>query len=243
MAVQDILPGLRSEYGIDLVIANVENVAHGIGTTTRLADELLEQGIDVMTSGNHIWAHKEIIPYLENDKPIMRPLNYPQGVPGKGYVIKDNVAVINLIGRTFMSSYDCPFRAAEKLLGELGNVPKIKIIDFHAEATSEKVALGRYFDGRVSAVLGTHTHVGTIDARILSGGTAYVTDIGMTGPLESVIGDNTDEVIQRFLTGIPNRLVVASGPVIFTAMLLDIDETTGKAKSIERIYREVAGEN
>ena len=243
MAVQDILPGLRSEYGIDLVIANVENVAHGIGTTTRLADELLEQGIDVMTSGNHIWAHKEIIPYLENDKPIMRPLNYPQGVPGKGYVIQDNVAVINLIGRTFMSSYDCPFRAAEKLLGELGNVPKIKIIDFHAEATSEKVALGRYFDGRVSAVLGTHTHVGTIDARILSGGTAYVTDIGMTGPLESVIGDNTDEVIQRFLTGIPNRLVVASGPVIFTAMLLDIDDTTGKAKSIERIYREVAGEN
>jgi metallophosphoesterase (TIGR00282 family) len=243
MAVQDILPGLRSEYGIDLVIANVENVAHGIGTTTRLADELLEQGIDVMTSGNHIWAHKEIIPYLENDKPIMRPLNYPQGVPGKGYVIKDNVAVINLIGRTFMSSYDCPFRAAEKLLGELGETPKIKIIDFHAEATSEKVALGRYFDGRVSAVLGTHTHVGTIDARILSGGTAYVTDIGMTGPLESVIGDNTDEVIQRFLTGIPNRLVVASGPVIFTAMLLDIDETTGKAKSIERIYREVAGEN
>ncbi|NLE08132.1 MAG: TIGR00282 family metallophosphoesterase [Dehalococcoidales bacterium] len=243
MAVQDILPGLRSEYGIDLVIANVENVAHGIGTTTRLADELLEQGIDVMTSGNHIWAHKEIIPYLENDKPIMRPLNYPQGVPGKGYVIQDNVAVINLNGRTFMSSYDCPFRAAEKLLGELGNVPKIKIIDFHAEATSEKVALGRYFDGRVSAVLGTHTHVGTIDARILSGGTAYVTDIGMTGPLESVIGDNTDEVIQRFLTGIPNRLVVASGPVIFTAMLLDIDETTGKAKSIERIYREVAGEN
>ncbi len=243
MAVQDILPGLRSEYGIDLVIANVENVAHGIGTTTRLADELLEQGIDVMTSGNHIWAHKEIIPYLENDKPIMRPLNYPQGVPGKGYVIKDNVAVINLIGRTFMSSYDCPFRAAEKLLGELGETPKIKIIDFHAEATSEKVALGRYFDGRVSAVLGTHTHVGTIDARILSGGTAYVTDIGMTGPLESVIGDNTDEVIQRFLTGIPNRLVVASGPVIFTAMLLDIDDTTGKAKSIERIYREVAGEN
>jgi len=242
LAVQDMLPGLRSEYRIDLVIANVENIAHGIGTTPNLVDELLESGVDVMTSGNHIWAHREIIPYLESDKPIMRPLNYPQGVPGKGFVIKNEVAVINLIGRTFMTSYDCPFRTADKLLEELGDKPRIKIIDFHAEATSEKVALGRYFDSRVSAVLGTHTHVGTIDSRILPGGTAYVTDIGMTGPGESVIGDSPDEVIQRFLTQIPVRLTVATGPVIFTAMLLNVDEKTGKAKSIERIYRELEGE-
>jgi 2',3'-cyclic-nucleotide 2'-phosphodiesterase len=242
-AVQKLLPGLRSQYSIDMVIANAENVAGGIGTTPGTASELLECGVDIMTSGNHIWAHKEIIPCLENDMPIMRPLNYPAGVPGKGYIIKDRVAVINLIGRTFMSPYDCPFKTMDKLLEELGGKPIIKIIDFHAEATSEKVALGRYLDGRVTAVLGTHTHVGTIDSRILPGGTAYVTDIGMTGPKESVIGDSIDEVIQRFLTMIPNRLPVGKGPVIFTAMLLDVDNKSGKAKSIERIYQEIEVED
>ncbi|MBN2238526.1 MAG: TIGR00282 family metallophosphoesterase [Dehalococcoidales bacterium] len=242
-AVHKLLPGLRVRYGIDMVIANAENVAHGIGTTPSMASELMESGVDVMTSGNHIWAHKEIIPWLENDMPIMRPLNYPPGVPGKGYVIRNNVAVINLIGRTFMSPYDCPFRAADNLLQQLGDKPAIKIIDFHAEATSEKVALGRYLDGRVSAVLGTHTHVGTIDSRILPNGTAYVTDIGMTGPKESVIGDSFDDVLQRFLTAIPNRLSVANGPVIFSGMLLDVDENTGLARSIERIYREIEGED
>jgi metallophosphoesterase (TIGR00282 family) len=243
MAVQKILPGLRDQYKIEMVIANVENIAGGIGATPATVNELMECGVDVMTSGNHIWAHREILPYLENDMPIIRPLNYPEGVEGKGYIIKDNVAVINLIGRTFMSSYDCPFRTMDKLLEKLGNKPVIKIIDFHAEATSEKVALGRYFDGRVSAVMGTHTHIGTIDAGILPGGTAYVTDIGMTGPKESVIGDNIDDVVQRFLTMIPNRLSVAKGAVIFTAMLLDIDKKTGKAKSIERIYQEIEGED
>ncbi len=243
LAVQKILPGLRKEQKIDMVIANAENVAGGIGTTPNMADELFSYGIDVLTSGNHIWAHREIIPYLEGDAPIMRPLNYPPGVPGKGYVIKGNVAVINLIGRTFMSNFDCPFRAMDALLAELGEKPLIKIVDFHAEATSEKIALGRYLDNRVSAVLGTHTHVGTIDARILVGGTAYVTDIGMTGPKESVIGDNPDEVMQRFLTMIPKRLSVAKGPVIFTAMLVKIDDKTGRAKSIERIYQETEGED
>ncbi len=243
LAVQKIVPGLRKEYKIDLVIANAENVAGGIGTTPNMADELFAYGIDILTSGNHIWAHREIIPYLEGETPIMRPLNYPPGVPGKGYVIKGNVAVINLIGRTFMSNFDCPFRAMDALLAELGDKPLIKIVDFHAEATSEKIALGRYLDNRVSAVLGTHTHVGTIDARILIGGTAYVTDIGMTGPKESVIGDNPDEVMQRFLTMIPKRLSVAKGPVIFTAMLVKIDDKTGRAKSIERIYQETEGED
>jgi metallophosphoesterase (TIGR00282 family) len=243
LAVQKVLPGLRKEYNVDMVIANAENLAGGIGTTPATAHELLECGVDIMTSGNHIWAHREIIPSLEDDTPIMRPLNYPPGVPGKGYVIKGKVAVINLIGRTFMSSYDCPFRAMDSVLENLGNKPPVKIVDFHAEATSEKVAMGRYLDGRVTAVLGTHTHVGTIDARVLSGGTAYVTDIGMTGPKESVIGDNMDDVIQRFLTAIPVRLTVAKGPVIFTAMLLDVDNKSGKAKSIERIYRELEGED
>ncbi|UCC18083.1 MAG: TIGR00282 family metallophosphoesterase [Dehalococcoidales bacterium] len=242
-AVREILPGLRDQFDIEMVIANVENTAGGIGATPSTVDELIDYGINVMTSGNHIWAHREIIPYLENDKPVIRPLNYPEGVTGKGYIIKDNVAVINLIGRTFMSNYDCPFRTADKLLEQLGDKPAIKIIDFHAEATSEKVALGRYFDGRVSAVLGTHTHIGTIDARILPEGTAYVTDIGMTGPKDSVIGDSIEDVVQRFLTMVPKRLPVAKGPVVFTAMLLDVDTKTGNAKSIERIYREIEGED
>jgi len=243
LAVQKILPGLREEYGIDMVIANVENLAGGIGTTPATANEMLDYGVNVMTSGNHIWAHREIIPFLEDETPIMRPLNYPPGVPGKGYVIRDKVAVINLIGRVFMSNYDCPFRTMDSLLEELGSKQPVKIIDFHAEATSEKIALGRYLDGRVTAVLGTHTHIGTIDARILPRGTAYVTDIGMTGPKESVIGDSVDDVLQRFLTQIPNRLSVAKGSVIFTAMLLDVDEKTGKARSIERLYREIEGED
>ncbi len=243
LAVQKILPGLRDQYNIEMVIANAENIAGGIGATPATANELLGCGVDVMTSGNHIWAHKEILPYLNDDTPLIRPLNYPEGVQGRGYIIKDKVAVINLIGRTFMASYDCPFRTTDALLEELGNKPVIKVVDFHAEATSEKVALGRYLDGRVSAVLGTHTHVGTIDSRILPEGTAYVTDIGMTGPKDSVIGDNIEDVVERFLTMIPKRLSVGKGTVIFTAMLLDINNKTGKATSIERIYQEIEGED
>ncbi len=239
-AVQKLLPDLRKQYDIDMVIANSENIAGGLGVTPPTANELLEAGVDVMTSGNHIWAQKEILPYLDNEEmPLLRPLNYPPGVQGRGFLIKDKVMVVNLIGRTFMSNYDCPFRAMDKLLAENEKKPPVIIIDFHAEATSEKVALGRYLDGRVSAVLGTHTHVGTIDHRILPQGTAYVTDIGMTGPVDSVIGDDIDAVIQRFLTMINNRLPVAQGKVMFTAMLVGIDNKTGKATSIERVTREV----
>jgi metallophosphoesterase (TIGR00282 family) len=239
-AVQKLLPGLRKQYDIDLVIANAENVAGGLGVTPPTANELLEAGVDVMTSGNHIWAQKEILPYLDNDEmPLLRPLNYPPGVQGRGYLIKDKILVVNLIGRTFMSDYDCPFRTMDRLLEEIEKKPPVIIVDFHAEATSEKVALGRYLDGRVSAVLGTHTHVGTIDHRLLPGGTAYVTDIGMTGPVESVIGDDIQAVLQRFLTMIPNRLPVGQGKVTFTAMLIGIDNKSGKATSIERISREV----
>ena len=229
---------LREQLGIDLVIANAENVAGGIGVTSTTAEELLNAGVDVLTSGNHIWAQKEIIPYLDGDMPILRPLNYPPGVPGRGYLIIGGVMVVNLIGRTFMDNYDCPFRAMDKLLAEPGRKPPVIIVDFHAEATSEKMAMGKYLDGRVSAVLGTHTHVGTIDTRLLPKGTAYVTDIGMAGPIDSVIGDNPEEVLQRFLTIIHNRLTVGSGRTMLNAVLVDVDEKSGKASSIERIYRE-----
>jgi len=238
-AVNKLLPDLRQQYGLDLVIANAENVAGGIGLTPNTATELLDAGVDVLTSGNHIWAQKEIVPYLDGEMPILRPLNYPPDVPGRGYIVKGQTMVVNLIGRTFMGNFDCPFRAMEQLLAELKPKPPVIIIDFHAEATSEKMALGRYLDGRVSAVLGTHTHVGTIDAQLLPQGTAYVTDIGMTGPLNSVIGDDTEAVLDRFLTMIPHRLSVGKGKTIFNAVLVEIDKDNGKAISIDRIYREV----
>jgi metallophosphoesterase (TIGR00282 family) len=235
-AVSRLLPDLRRQYGLDMVIANGENAAGGIGLTPETARELLDAGVDVLTSGNHIWAQKEIFPYLDGQMPILRPLNYPPGVPGRGHLIFGEVAVVNIMGRTFIGNLDCPFQAMDKLLPEIKQ--KVIIVDFHAEATSEKVAMGRYLDGRVSAVLGTHTHVGTIDTRILSGGTAYVTDIGMTGPIDSIIGDDAEAVLKRFLTGIHHRLSVGKGKAALNAVMVAIDPSTGKAESIERIYRE-----
>ena len=235
-AISQLLPALRQQYGLDLVIANAENAAGGLGLTLATAKELLDGDVDILTSGNHIWAQKEIIPYLDGDMPILRPLNYPPGVPGRGYIIRGRVVVVNLIGRTFIGDFDCPFRAMDQLLARLEQ--KVIIVDFHAEATSEKVAMGRYLDGRVSAVLGTHTHVGTIDVQILPQGTAYVSDIGMTGPIDSVIGDDTELVIQRFLTQMPYRLSVGKGKTALNAILVRVDDATGKALSIERIYRE-----
>jgi len=236
-ALSQLLPGLRRQYGLDLVIVNGENAAGGIGLTLETAREMLDAGADVLTSGNHIWMHREIYPYLDSDMPILRPLNYPPGVPGRGYLVTGKLAVVNIIGRVFLGEFDCPFRAMDTLLSKLE--PKIIIVDFHAEATSEKVAMGRYLDGRVSAVLGTHTHVGTTDARILPGGTAYVSDIGMTGPLDSVIGDETEGAIARFLTGMPHRLSVGKGKTAFNGMVIEVDDNTGRALRIERIYREV----
>jgi metallophosphoesterase (TIGR00282 family) len=236
MAINQLLPALRQQYNLDLVIANAENVAGGVGLTPDTARELLSDGVDVLTSGNHIWAQKEIIPYLDGELPILRPLNYPPGVPGKGYLTIGRVAVVNLIGRTFIGDFDCPFRAMDQLLAKI--TEKIIIVDFHAEATSEKVAMGRYLDGRISAVLGTHTHVGTIDASILPHGTAYVSDIGMSGPIDSVIGDDTDSVLQRFLTQMPHRLSVGKGRTVLNAILVGVDDDTGRATSIERIQRE-----
>ena len=238
-AVTEVLPGLQEQHGLDLVIANAENIAGGLGVTLATARELLDAGVDVLTSGNHIWAKKEIIPYLDSEMPILRPLNYPPSVPGKGYMVKGQTMVVNLIGRTFIGNFDCPFRAMDQLLAELRPKPPVIIVDFHAEATSEKMAMGRYLDGRVSAVLGTHTHVGTIDAQLLPQGTAYVTDIGMTGPINSIIGDTTETVLQRFLTIIPHRLSVGQGKVMFDAVLVKVDDKSGKAVNIDRIHQEI----
>jgi metallophosphoesterase (TIGR00282 family) len=236
-ALSQLLPGLRQQYGLDLIIVNGENAAGGIGVTVATAREMLDAGADVLTSGNHIWMHREIYPYLDGDMPILRPLNYPPGVPGRGYIVIGRVAVVNLIGRVFIGDFDNPFHAIDKLLAELE--PKIIIVDFHAEATSEKVAMGRYLDGRVSAVLGTHTHVGTTDAQILPGGTAYVSDIGMTGPLDSVIGDDAEAAIERFLTNMPHRLSVGKGKIALNGIMVEVDDDSGRALSIERIYQEV----
>jgi metallophosphoesterase (TIGR00282 family) len=234
------LRDIRKQYKTSIVIANAENAAGGFGLTPDTAKELLGAGIDVLTSGNHIFAQKEIIPYLDADIPILRPLNYPPGVPGRGYLTLGKALVVNLMGRTFMNNLDDPFRAMDKLLEELDKKPKVIVVDFHAEATSEKVAMGRYLDGRVSAVLGTHTHVGTIDTQILKGGTAYVTDIGMTGPTDSIIGDDADAVLQRFLTQMPHHLSVGKGKPQLNAVLVEVDEASGKAKSIKRIQQEMA---
>lgn len=238
-AVKEILPRLRDEYGITLAIANGENAAGGIGLTPGTAQELFDSGIDVITTGNHVWAHHEVIPYLDSAAAVIRPLNYPPMTPGRGYWIKDNIMVVNIIGRTFVGDFDCPFRAMDKLLGELDRKPAVIIVDFHAEATSEKVAMGRYLDGRVSAVLGTHTHIGTIDACILPKGTAYVTEIGMVGPINSVIGVEVSAVIDRFLTQIPKRFSVAKGQVSFDAIVVEATDNSGKAIDIKRVRQVV----
>lgn len=234
-AVKGLLPGLRRDHGLDLVIANGENAAGGFGLTPATAQELFAAGVDIITSGNHIWDQKEIIPHLDGDLPILRPLNYPPAAPGRGYLIRGGVLVVNLIGRTFMGSYDCPFRSMDRLLTELTKLPPVVIVDFHAEATSEKAAMGWYLDGRVSAVLGTHTHVPTADPRLLPKGTAYVSDVGMTGPLNSIIGDDPETVLARFLTAMPNRLQVADGPVVLNSVVVDIDEASGRATAICRL--------
>ena len=200
-ALAELLPRLRDEKEIDLVLANGENSAGGIGITPATTAELLKAGVDFITSGNHVWRHKEIIPVLEAESRLVRPLNMPPGVPGRGHVIADKVMVVNLLGRVFMDPFDCPFRAMDQLLQEANPRPKTVIVDFHAEATAEKIALGWYLDGRVSAVLGTHTHVGTIDTRILPRGTAFVSDVGMVGASESVIGDDVESVLDEVLVG------------------------------------------
>jgi metallophosphoesterase (TIGR00282 family) len=232
--VQDII----ETNHIDLAIANAENAAGGFGITPAIAEELLALGLDVLTSGNHVWDKRELYDYFARQPRLLRPANYA-GVPGSGVVVRRarngvDCAVINLQGRTYMPSTDCPFRKADEILGALDPAVKVKFVDFHAEVTSEKIALGRYLDGRVSAVVGTHTHVPTADTRILAGGTAYQTDCGMTGPYDSVIGVETDVILQRFLTALPVRMEAARKGAELHAVIVDVDETTGKARAIRR---------
>jgi len=240
-AVKAILPELKKELRPNLTVINGENAAGGFGLTAKIAAELKGAGADVITSGNHVFAQKEFVGDLPNLERVLRPANYPPQAPGQGWCVVDagghEVLVMNLIGRIFLESLDDPFRAADAILAAH---PETRIVfcDMHAEATSEKTAMGWYLDGRASAVVGTHTHVPTADARILPGGTAYVTDVGMVGPRDSCIGMDKDVVIQRFLTGVPNRFVVASGTVTFNSVLVTISSSTGRATSIQRVDRE-----
>ncbi len=236
--VADHLQDIVATNRIDLAIANVENSAGGFGITPAIAEDLLALGLDVLTSGNHVWDKREIFDYLGRQPRLLRPANYPDA-PGSGVITfrtKGGVdcAVINLQGRVYMPATDCPFRKADQILRDLDPSIKVKFVDFHAEVTSEKVALGWHLDGRVSAVIGTHTHIPTADTRILPGGTAYQTDCGMTGPYGSVIGVQTDIVLQRFLTSLPVRMEAAKSRPELHAVIVDVDEATGRARAVRR---------
>jgi metallophosphoesterase (TIGR00282 family) len=241
--VAALLPQLREELRIDAVIANGENAAAGRGLTANTARDLFDAGVDVITSGNHIWDQKEIVPLLDGEGHILRPANYPEGVPGRGMDRLGDLTVINLMGRTFMYEIDDPFRAADRLLAQVPAGSPI-IVDMHGEATSEKVGMGWYLDGRVSAVFGTHTHVPTADQRLLPKGTAFVCDLGMVGTRDSIIGVEAEPVLRKFLTGMPARFPVAEGsPTIqFNSVLFEIDDATGAAVSVERVDREWEGD-
>jgi 2',3'-cyclic-nucleotide 2'-phosphodiesterase len=239
-AVARAVPRLVAQRQIDIVIGNGENAAGGFGITPELAEELFDIGLAVITTGNHAWDKKEILDYFPREPRLLRPANYPCGVPGYGSVVVESASgeqlgVLQLMGRAYMPTLDCPFQAAKRELAMLKKRTVAVIVDMHAEATSEKMAMGHHLDGEVVAVVGTHTHVQTADDQILPKGTAYLTDIGMTGPLHSVIGVKKELAIEKFLTGMPRRFEVASGPSVFCAVLLELDARLGKALSIERI--------
>jgi metallophosphoesterase (TIGR00282 family) len=243
LALGACLPELKAQ-GVDVCIVNGENAAGGFGLTRGIAEHLLDSGVDVITGGNHLWDKKEILGFIDNEPRIVRPANYPQEVPGARSALIEladgrRVGVLNLAGRLFMPAVDCPFRCADALVPRLRESTTTIVVDVHAEATSEKVALGAYLDGRVSAVLGTHTHVQTADERILPGGTAYMTDVGMTGPHDSVIGIESSQAIERFLTQVPRRFRTAKGDPRLSGALVEVDDATGRARSIERLHRPV----
>jgi len=238
-AVARAVPRLVVQRQIDIVIGNGENAAGGFGITPELAEELFDLGLAVITTGNHAWDKKEILDYFPREPRLLRPANYPDGVPGHGSVVVESagggqLGVLQLMGRAYMPTLDCPFQVAKKELAALKTRTVAVIVDMHAEASSEKMAMGHYLDGEVVAVVGTHTHVQTADDQILPKGTAYLTDIGMTGPLHSVIGVKKELAIEKFMTGMPRRFEVASGPSVFCAVLLELDARLGKALSIER---------
>ncbi len=232
-------PELKQKKSIDMVVVNGENAAHGKGLTPNIFDELITGGADVVTSGNHIWDNSNVLRIIDEEPFLIRPANYPEDSPGRGFCIfpvgKKKIGVINLAGRTFMPPLDCPFRLGDKLLNSLKKHCDIILADFHAEATSEKLAFANYFDGRLTAVVGTHTHVQTADEKILPKGTAYISDLGMVGAENSILGMAAEPVIKRFLTGRPGKFEVAEGAAIYCAALIHIDDTTNKAVKIERI--------
>ncbi|MBN1404961.1 MAG: TIGR00282 family metallophosphoesterase [Candidatus Omnitrophica bacterium] len=238
--VRRLLPRIKKTESIDFVIANAENVAGGSGITPGTADELFDSGVDVLTSGDHIWKQKEVLDIIETETRILRPANYPKSAPGAGCGVFTaanavSVGVINLLGRVFMQPVDCPFRAATECVEKIKEKTKIIFVDMHAEATSEKVALGWYLDGKVSCVFGTHTHVQTADEKILPRQSAYITDLGMTGPFDSVIGRKKEQVLERFLTQMPVRFQVAEGDVRLNGAIVSVDDKTGTATSIRRV--------
>jgi 2',3'-cyclic-nucleotide 2'-phosphodiesterase len=243
-AVKELVPKLRRQHGLHLVIANGENAAGGSGITVKTAGEIFDGGVDVITCGDHLWDQKEVMDLLENERRFVRPLNYPAGTPGQGSTLFQlgglpPVGIINLQGRTFMAPLENPFHSVLAEVERLRSMTKVIFIDFHAEATSEKVALTRMLDGRVSAVIGTHTHVQTADEQIFPGGTAFLCDGGFTGPHESVIGREIDPVVRRFLTNMPQKFEVAKERVLLQGAVVEIDENTGRATRIERVSEPV----
>ena len=237
-AFRTITPRLRSEKKIDVVIVNGENAAGGKGFTRKALDELYAGGADIVTAGNHVWDKKDVFSFIDDEPFLVRPANYPEGTPGQGYCIfpfkAANIAVLNLSGRSFMPALDCPFQKADEILADIGTSAAVVVLDFHAETTSEKLAMGHYLDGRAAIVVGTHTHVQTADEQILPGGTAYITDLGMVGASDSILGVRKDLVIQKFRTGMPVRFEMAEGTVEYAAVVVDI-ASTGGAEKIERV--------
>jgi len=238
-AIRTLLPGLRRQYEIDVAVVNVENAAGGFGVTPPFCREFLDEGVDVMTSGNHIWDKKEIIPYIAKENLLLRPANFPPGTPGSGFVtVKSGpyrVGVLNLMGRVLMQPNDCPFQKADEIVPQLRKDASVILVDMHCEATSESQAMGWYLDGRVSAVVGTHRHVQTADERVLPGGTAYITDLGMTGPVDSVIGVERALILQRFLSQMPVRFEAAKGPAALHGVVITVDPDSGRASGIKRL--------
>ena len=238
-AFRAFTPKLRRDRAIDVVIVNGENSAGGKGFTRKALDELYAGGADVVTSGNHVWDKKDVFAFVDEEPFLVRPANYPEGAPGKGYCIFPfkavNIAVLNLSGRSFMPALDCPFQKADDILAEIEGMADVVVLDFHAETTSEKLAMGHYLDGRAAIVVGTHTHVQTADEQILPGGTAYITDLGMVGASDSILGVRKDLVIQKFRTGMPVRFEMAEGAAEYAAVIVDIERDGGRTAAIERV--------
>ena len=236
----ELTPKLKAEKNIDMIVANGENAAHGHGLTVATFNELLSGGADVITTGNHVWSNKDVFEIIDREPFLLRPANYPEGTPGKGFCIfpyrAKNIGVINVMGRTFMQSMDCPFICAETIVEQIKNDCDIILVDFHAEATSEKVSLGYFLDGKVTAVVGTHTHVQTADERILPNGTAYITDLGMVGIYDSVIGLDIESIVEQFISCRKGKFTVPEkGACIYCGVILEIDDATNQAKTIERL--------